>query len=252
MGEHHLHWPDSLRPTRLRKIWFERFVSLDHGLTLRELSARMGQPYASVAFWAKCFKYPFSKLARGRKSLIDWDTADWSRKNCELAQLFGVSGERVRQIRQLRNLPPAQKQTDGGRRFREYVAANRRRLPRMSIRRMIIDAGAGISTATAYEILKKAGVKLRSHVIPWPKVNWDLSDAELAAAWGTHSSYVARMRARAGGGPARWNGQMLSPAKELAYHRAVVSERVKAKQAGRVSRTAIQRKPRAYAAQAGT
>lgn len=237
MGVESTTWPEGLRPTRLRKLWFARFEALEPGLTLRQLAERMTQHYASVAFWAKCFKYSFSRLQRGRKSLIDWNSADWSLKNCELARHFGVSGERVRQIRQARNLPPAQKQSDGGRMFREYIASHRRQLHKLSIRRMIANSGAEISTATAYEILKNCGIKLRSHVIPWEQINWALSDGDLASTWGTHRGYVARMRVRFGGGQPRWNGEVRNAAKEKACQKAIDAERAKAQGHRRLPRT---------------
>ena len=136
-----LDWPPGLRPTTLRQAWFDRFRTLEAGLSLKQVAERLSEPYASAAFWAKCFNYPFTKLARGRKSNIDWDNVDWSLKNCELARQLGVTGERVRQIRLARNLPPTQRHSDGGKQFRAFVAANRRRLHRWSIRQMIVESG---------------------------------------------------------------------------------------------------------------
>jgi hypothetical protein len=102
---------------------------------------------------------------------------------------------------------------------------------------MIVDSGAGISTATAYEILKKEGIKLRSHVIPWAKVNWQLPDRDLAATWSTHTAYVARMRVRFGGGTPRWNGEAFTPAQQKSYPKAIAAERDKAAEFRRLPRS---------------
>jgi hypothetical protein len=120
---------------------------------------RLGVPYASVAFWARRFNYPFTRLRRGRKSPIDWDKVDWSQKNSQLARALKVSGERVRQVRLERKLPPTPRFTDGGMVFRRYVRTHRRKIGQMSIREMITESGAEISTATAHSILKQRAEK---------------------------------------------------------------------------------------------
>ena len=149
-------WPAGLRVTVLRRQWFDRFSALPPGLSLKQIEERLGESYASVALWAKCFGYPATKLPRGRKSLTNWDAVDWSKKNCDIAREMNVSGERVRQIREARHLPPTQRLSDAGQRFRQYIAANRRRLQKWSIRQIIVQSGANISTATAHTILKQS------------------------------------------------------------------------------------------------
>src|SRR5438105_5867967 len=73
-----LPWPSGLRATAVRRKWHQRLSDSPPGLSLKELVKRLAQPYASVAFWARRFKYPYTKLRRGRKTHIDWDHADWS------------------------------------------------------------------------------------------------------------------------------------------------------------------------------
>ena len=223
-----LDWPSGLRPTTLRQAWFVRFQTLEAGLSLKQVAERLAEPYASAAFWAKCFNYPFTKLARGRKSHIDWNTVDWSLKNCELARQLGVTGERVRQIRLARNLPPTQRHSDGGKQFRAFVAANRRRLHRWSIRQMIVESGATISTATAHTILKKTNVRLRQHFIPWEHVNWGLPDRDLAKAWHTTSTYVCKVRAAMNVGGPQWIGTPMSNDRDPAFRRLLAREVKKA------------------------
>ena len=155
-------WPRHLRPTALRLQWHARFAALPLGLSLQELSRRLDQPYASVAFWAKTMEYPFVLLRRGRKSSIDWDRADWSLRNCDLARQLGVSGERVRQIRLARHQPATLRLTDGGRKFRQFVRTNRRTLDRWSIREMIALSGAEISIGTAHSLLKQVRTKQKT------------------------------------------------------------------------------------------
>ena len=98
-----LPWPTDLRVTPIRKKWHERLCACPTGLSLKDLAKRLGQPYASVASWAKVLGYPSKPLKRGRKTQIPWDTLDWSLTNAELARQVGVSGERVRQVRLSRN-----------------------------------------------------------------------------------------------------------------------------------------------------
>ena len=150
-----LAWPSGLGQTEVRRQWHRRLSQLPSGLSLREMAKRLGEQYASIAFWARQFNYPFTKLRRGRKSPIDWDKVDWSLKNSQLARALKVSGERVRQVRLERRLPPTPRFTNGGMAFREYVRTHRRRLGQMSIREMIAESGAEISTATAHSILKQ-------------------------------------------------------------------------------------------------
>ena len=156
-----LPWPANLRPTPVRKAWHERLSQLPPGLPLREMCKKFGEPYASIAFWARRFDYPFTKLRRGRKSSVNWSKVDWRLKNSQIARQLNVSGERVRQVRLERKLPPTPRFTDGGVAFRAYVRKHRKQLENMSIREMIAASGADISTATAHFILKKSRMKAR-------------------------------------------------------------------------------------------
>jgi hypothetical protein len=139
----------------MRQQWHQRFAALPPGLSLRDVASRLDQPYASVAFWAKLMKYPFAPQRRGRKSDIDWDRVDWSRRNCDIARDLGVSGERVRQIRVARQIPPTPRLSEPGRHFRDFLHENRRRLDHWSLREMIARSGATISIGTAHSILKQ-------------------------------------------------------------------------------------------------
>jgi hypothetical protein len=119
------------------------------------MSQKLDAPYASIAFWAKMLGYAFEPQRRGRKSTIDWDRADWSLRNSDIARQLGVSGERVRQVRLARNLSPTPRLSDGAVRFRDFLRKNRRRLGKWSLREMLAASGAEISIATAHSILKR-------------------------------------------------------------------------------------------------
>src|SRR3954465_7435043 len=108
-----LRWPAALRRTAMRAEWHRRLSGVRPGLSIRELADELGDAYPTVSFWAKVFKYPSRRVPRGRKSEVDWDAIDWSRKNSELARAIGVSGERVRQMRQQLKLPPAPRCSEG-------------------------------------------------------------------------------------------------------------------------------------------
>jgi hypothetical protein len=229
----HLTWPDGVKASRPREMWFSLLGKLPPRLTLREAARALKEPYASVSFWCKKFRYPFEAVKRGRKTTIDWDAVDWARKNCDLARELGVSGERVRQVRLARDLPPTQKHSGNGNTFRDFVRAHRRRLNRMSIRQMIAECGAAISTATAHTVLKKAGIRLRPHMIPWGQVNWELGDVELAQIWCTDVPYVARVRRKKLGERPHWDGDAQGNLDDPAHERAVAQEREKARKHGR-------------------
>jgi hypothetical protein len=153
-----LPWPAGLRPTAMRQRWYERFRGLAAGMSLRQIAERLEEPYASIAFWAKLLKYRYVPQRRGRKTELDWDGVDWSKRNCDIARRLGVSGERVRQVRAARNIPPTPRLSDAGKRFREYLRRNRGRrgrLSRSSIRELIDASGVQISVGTAHAILKQ-------------------------------------------------------------------------------------------------
>jgi hypothetical protein len=101
-----LPWPLGLRATAMRQRWYERFRALPMELSLRQIAERLDEPYASIAFWAKLLRYPYVPQRRGRKTEVDWDDVDWSARNCDIARRLGVTGERVRQVRAARNIPP--------------------------------------------------------------------------------------------------------------------------------------------------
>ena len=149
-----LRWPGELKRTAIRLEWHRRLAECPHQLSLRELSERLDQSYASVAFWAKMMKYPFVLLKRGRKSLIDWGSLDWSLKNCELARQVGVSGERIRQVRLARNIAPVPRMSEVGRKFRQYLMDQRIKTRRWSVAELIAQFGSDVPAGTARSVLR--------------------------------------------------------------------------------------------------
>ena len=150
-----LPWPADLRPTKIRREWHRRLASLPPGLSLREMSQKLGASYASVAFWVKKLGVAYVPQRRGRKSTVNWDKVDWSLRNSQIARAIGVSGERVRQIRLARNLPPTPRLSGGAVRFQNFLRRHHRRLHKWSLREMLAESGAKISIGTAHSILKR-------------------------------------------------------------------------------------------------
>ena len=152
-------WLAGLRQTPIRLKWHRRLAALSPGLSLGQIAEQLGEPYPSVAFWAKLLGYAFTRQRRGRKSQVDWERVDWGLRNCDIARQVGVSGERVRQVRLAGHFPSPPRLSDGGLVFHAFVRKNRRQLHRMSIREMLTASGARISLATAHAILKQVKSK---------------------------------------------------------------------------------------------
>jgi hypothetical protein len=138
------------------------------------LAELFGEPYASVAFWTKTMGYAFVARKRGRKSGIDWNGVDWTKKNCDLARQLGVTGERVRQVRQAKGLPPAMRLSEAAQRFQRFLLDNPGVKLSLSIREMIGASGAKISVTTAHTILKRVDSAKRK---PPQRGNWNGSGA---------------------------------------------------------------------------
>jgi transposase len=87
--------------------WKKLIKSLPPGLTAKEASKYLNLNYSTVRGWMLEFKY---KFADGRSqawpvkrrlsaSMIDPRKVNWAWPNIRIAEHFGVSRERVRQLR---------------------------------------------------------------------------------------------------------------------------------------------------------
>ncbi len=194
-------WPAGVRPTAIRRRWFEHLSPLPPDLDLAEIANRLGEPYHTVYRWAQFFRYPFPDRRSWKPSLVDWDKADWSQRDAEIARTLGVSRERVRQIRQKQGIPPA---TTPIRRFQAFVAANPERLTTMTVQEAVLAAGEPLCLSAGRRILRAAGIRA-FRKSSQRRLDWRLPNRDLANIWGLSNHYVATLRLRLGIGPARWD-----------------------------------------------
>lgn len=85
-----------------RSGWKNYFKSIPDGLSLKEISHRIGCSYRTVHIWANAFGYKpangktWTAQRRRQFQRIDWNLIDWSKSNVRLAREHGVSREIVR------------------------------------------------------------------------------------------------------------------------------------------------------------
>jgi len=223
-----------MRHTDLRKRWFQRLSRLKPNLSLAQVAEAVGEKYAAVAFWCRTFGYPYICTTRGRKCTINWDSIDWSQRNCVLARQLGITSERIRQVRIARNLPPIRPRSPNRLLFREFITLNHERVRNVSPQQIVAESGIDIGLVAAKEVLRQCGIGRRRCGIPWRAVNWELSDGDLAALWSTDSIRVARMRRVHGGKSPRWEVADTSRLDSPEYKQTTVAEVQKAHACGRL------------------
>lgn len=86
--------------------WVRRFAAIPNGLTQAEVVKALGLPEPSVRHWIKKLGYPckdgrdsWSDERKSQRRKFDWSTIDWSKENVEIARQYGVSRQRIHQIR---------------------------------------------------------------------------------------------------------------------------------------------------------
>lgn len=92
--------------------WKATIRSLPPGLSLTQAAQHLDKPFGSVRHWIMRLGYKFTDgrslcwpESRKRKCrTLDPAQVDWSQTNIAIAKQFGVSRERVRQIRQAMNI----------------------------------------------------------------------------------------------------------------------------------------------------
>ena len=177
----------------------------------------------------------FRQLQR-KTFLAKWSKVDWSKQDCELAAEMGLSGERIRQIRQQLGAP-------------KPTHPHRRRTTRQALEwaKDNLDKLEGLSWA---ELQRKHGLTnywrrsplhsflrpfLRngSHATkhPWDSMSFSLPNGDLARIWRLQYSQVASHRSDNQRGRSRWRLKLESVCLRFrgrgqlqAYHQAVEAE----------------------------
>ena len=175
---------------------------------------------------------------RRKAFLAKWSKVDWSKQNCELADEMGLSGERIRQIRQQVG---ALKSTHHRRMHKTRQA--------LQWAKSNLDELKGLSTA---ELGRKYGLSSRwrsgpiylflkpflrdgKRKYPWDRMNFRLPNRDLARIWRVPPNLVSKRRLKKQRPPPTWScktgrgGIQFSGREQLqAYQQAVKAEERKA------------------------
>lgn len=92
--------------------WKTLIAKLPPRLTQAEAARRLKHPHGTVRLWLIRLNYPFvdgrsqhwTKERVTSRQKIDPNKVDWSDRNIDIAARFGVSRERVRQLRERMNI----------------------------------------------------------------------------------------------------------------------------------------------------
>jgi hypothetical protein len=226
-GGFNLIWPAHLKRTPTRIRWFEKFADLEPNLDLQQVSERLREPYQTVYRWAIVFAYPFpDRRLLGRVSGAQWDRVDWHLRDAEIAREFGISRERVRQVRLSRGAGPSIHR-EAIQRFEQWVRGRIDKLHGKAVGKIIVEFGDNLSKPAARRILRAADVKPHDPAARWSKVDWRLTNRDLAEIWNTSAKHVANVRARLGVGPPLWDGHNGRTREDPRYREALNRERKK-------------------------
>lgn len=141
---------------------------------------------------------------------------DFTKHDCELAELHGFSRERARQIRKIFGAPkiskkairPHQSTTEA----RDWVSKRRAHLAHKTLTQIMKESSIKVSRRVMSEALSANNIKHRhaSSKYPWDKMNWQLPNSVLIRLWVgrvTAARYTAFSRARhQHGHTAKWAG----------------------------------------------
>jgi hypothetical protein len=180
---------------------------------------------------------PWSKRQLQRRAfLARWSKLDWSKQDCELAAEMGLSGERLRQIRQQLGAPkpthPHRRRTT--RQALEWAKDNLDKLEGLSWAEL--QRKHGLTNywrrSPLHSFLRpflRNGSHARKH--PWDSMNFSLPNGDLARMWRLPYSQVASYRSENQRGRSRWRLKLesvclrFSGRRELqAYRRALKAE----------------------------
>lgn len=225
-GRHMLRWPESLKPTAIRRTWFEKISKLAPGLDLNEAARALREPYGAVRRWAVMFGYEFPDRRRA-VSPQQWAKVDWKLRDAEIARDLGVTRECVRLVRRSKGVGPSAAQS-AIREIEHFVATNRERLHGLLVEDVIRHSGSDLPYHVVRRVLRDGGVKPHEPHSPLREVNWKLPNRDLAVIWGTSARYIANLRARLGVGPSRWNARRPDIRRSSDYASALSRERQRA------------------------
>jgi hypothetical protein len=170
--------------------------------------------------------------------LAKWSKVDWSKQNCELADEMGLSGERIRQIRQQLGAPNAthQNRKRNTRQALQWAKGNLDELKGLSPSELRRKYGLSIKwrSGPLYLFLKPF-LRDSKSMLPWDRMNFRLPNRYVARIWRLPPNLVSRhrlnklrwsptWRCKTGTGGIQFNGR----AQVQAYHRAVKAEKRKA------------------------
>jgi hypothetical protein len=168
--------------------------------------------------------------------LAKWSKVDWSKQDCELADEMGLSGERIRQIRQQLGAPkpahPHRRRTT--RQALEWAKNNLDKLEGLSWAEL--QRKYGLTNywrrSPLHSFLRpflRNGNDARKH--PWDSMNFSLPNGDLARIWRLPYSQVASHRSDNQRGRSRWRLKLGSVCLRFrgreqlqAYHQAVEAE----------------------------
>jgi len=158
------------------------------GKVYRDLKALSDEPFKSI-------------IAIG-------ENVDWSRQDVEIAKEYGVTRERVRQVRIARGAaqPRLKQATPIARRVRDWIEANPDKHGQAT--RLDISEATGASVSTVSSVTGRMGFKIArnsSAAATWPdRVNWDLPNQMLAQIWDISCQYISNTRCKHNKGRGRW------------------------------------------------
>jgi hypothetical protein len=226
-GRHHvLKWPEPLKPTAIRRAWFEKVSKLPPGLDLNEAAKALREPYGAVRRWAVLFGYQFPDRRR-TVSPQQWSKVDWARRDADIARSLGVTRECVRLVRKSKGVGPSAAQR-AIRNFEHFVATQRDRLHGLLVEDVIRHSGTDLPYHVVRRVLRDGDVQPHEPHSPLREINWKLPNRDLAAIWATSARYIANLRARLEVGPSKWNARRRDIARSSEYNAALTKEKQRA------------------------
>jgi hypothetical protein len=220
--------------TARQRQWSEKLASIEPGLKLGELAARLGEPYATVQRWASFFGYAIRDGRTERAARVNWAEADWGKTNVEIARELGVSRERVRQVRERSG---AQPQRSASQHFAQFVSAHREKVQGMTVAEAIRASGIKVCYEVGRDILRDAGVGPFRRKRTRGEFDWRLPNRDLAEIHHMSVQQVANLRFRINAGPAKWDVRGGRALKDSDYFEARTSELRKASARENASRS---------------
>lgn len=214
-------WRTREKLTARQRRWHELLASVEPGLQLAELAARLKQPYATVQRWAAFFAYPIRDARRERAARVDWQNVDWRKANVQIAAELGMSRERVRQVRAAAGAAPAEPPAQ---RFYAFVVAHCEQMRGQPVRAVIKASGVAVCYEVARQALRRAGIGPFKRADGSARLDWRLPNRDLARIHHRTIQQIANLRFRTSAGPAKWDLRGGRALKDAAYRAALEKE----------------------------